>query len=106
MPWTTTTLTRPGTGHVADGSRLRVPASPQTRTRSAAGRRRRDRVGQPCFGYSPAPKQGSYVPSGQRECQVPDCGSREARLYPGGNLCDTHKPGPQQREHEHEREAA
>ncbi len=61
------------------------------------------------FGYAPAPKyQGAYTPSGQRECQVPDCGSHQARLYPGGNLCDTHKPGQPQheREQEHEREAA
>ena len=61
------------------------------------------------FGYSTAPKQqGGYTPSGQRDCQVPDCGSHEARLYAGGNLCDTHKPGQRQREHEHdhEREAA
>ena len=51
------------------------------------------------FGYDAAPKQpGGHMPSGQRDCMVPDCDSHEARLYPGGNLCDTHKPGPQPRQ--------
>ena len=59
------------------------------------------------FGYDAARRhaaqrrsQSGYTPMirGQRDCMVPDCDSHEARLYPGGNLCDPHKPGPQPRQ--------